>query len=213
MPKGYPNKAGVRKLSPANRCAVCRHPERSRIEALHVSGKSFEKLAEQFDLKRDAIWRHVHKHMTDERKASYLVGAAKIAQLAEVAAEESQSLVDYLSIMRSTLFAQFDRLAEAKDHQGVALISQRLIDVLREFGKATGQINTLASSTVINVQNNVQILNSPPFADLQAGLLRICADHPDARRDIVALFHDLDHKYASAPPAPMIEVREIANAG
>jgi hypothetical protein len=71
--------------------------------------------------------------------------------------------------------------------------------VLGAIGKATGQITTLANSTIINVQNNVQILNSPPFADLQSGLLRVCVAHPDARKDIIALFKDLDAKYGATP--------------
>lgn len=155
----------------------------------------------------------MENHVTDDRKASYLIGAGKISKLAEVAAEESESILDYYRILRSALFYQFDRLAEKDDHVGVVAIAQRLTDVLRDIGKVTGQINTLASSTVINVQNNVQILNSPPFADLQAGLLRICANHPEAQRDIVALFHDLDRKYAGQPAQPpMLELKGAVNA-
>lgn len=52
----------ARKLSPlsrpARRCQVCLHAERVRIEALHTAGVGIDKLAEQFGLHRDAIWRH-----------------------------------------------------------------------------------------------------------------------------------------------------------
>ncbi|WP_294532601.1 hypothetical protein [uncultured Rhodoblastus sp.] len=161
---------------------------------------TLDRLSERFGLQRDAIWRHMGRHVTDERKAGYLIGPAKIAELADIAAEESQSVLDYYGILRSALFFQLDKLAAKNDAAGVAMLAGRLTDVLGAIGKITGQISTFANSTIINVQNNVQILNSPPFADLQAGLLRVCVAHPEARRDIIALFRDLDGKYGAAPP-------------
>jgi hypothetical protein len=63
------------------------------------------------------------------------------------------------------------------------------------------------------VQNNYAILNSQPFAELQSGLVEICAAHPEARADILALFRRLDEKYSSAPMPPrMIEARGAAHA-
>ena len=212
MPKGYP-KAGTRTISPARRCAVCRHPERQRIEALRLAGVSLDKLAEQFGLKRDAIHRHEHRHMTDEQKASYLIGAGKIARLAEVAAEESESVIDYYAILRSTLFFQLDKLAAKGDHAGVCAVSDRALDVLKEIARVTGQVSQIAAATQINIQNNVQVINSAPFADLQSGLLEVCARHPEARADIVALFRRLDEKYTAAPvPMKAISAAPINGA-
>jgi hypothetical protein len=217
MPKGYPANGVKRKARTDNRCAICKHAERSRIEALHCAGVSLERLAEKFDVHKDAVWRHMQRHVTEERKASYLIGPAKIAALAEVAAEESESILDYLNILRSSLFALLDKRAAEGDHYAVSMLSSRATEVLREIGKLTGQISNFANNTVINVQNNTTILNSPPFADLQGGLLRVCAAHPEARADIIALFHDLDRKYNGVPAqmitAPaMREVREAAHA-
>jgi hypothetical protein len=214
MPKGYPASGVRKKQSVANRCAICRHPERARIEALNCAGVSLERLSEKFEVHKDAVWRHMQRHVSEERKASYLIGPAKIAALAEVAAEESESILDYLNILRSSLFALLDKRAAEGDHYAVSMLSSRATEVLREIGKLTGQISNFASSTVIDVQNNTTILNSPPFADLQSGLLEVCARHPQARADVVALFRRLDEKYASAP-AKLIEsssVREAANA-
>jgi hypothetical protein len=206
MPSGIPKNNGVRKKpSMANRCAVCRHPEKSRLEALHCAGASLNKLVEQFPgLNRDSIWRHMLKHVPEERKVGYLIGAGKIARLAEVAAEENQSLIDYFSILRSTLFGQLDRLAAKNDHVGIAAISARIIDVLAHIGKITGQISAATGNTFVNIQNNVQILNSAPFADLQAGLLQISANHPEIRGEMVALFKRLDEQYSAPAPAPKL---------
>lgn len=207
MPKGIP-KAGTRRIPPEKRCAICKHPERARIEALRLAGVSLDKLAEQFAVHRDAVWRHMERHVTDEKKINYLIGPGKIARLAEIAAEESQSVIDYLAILRSALFYQLDRLASENDHRGVATVAGQLLDVLKQIGQVTGQVTNFAGSTIINIQNNTQILNSAPFAELQTGLLRICADHPEARADIVALFRDLDAKF-NAQAVPMIEAKTI----
>lgn len=201
MPRGIP-KSGKRRSSATKRCAICRHPERSRIESLHCADVSLDKLAAQFNVHRDAIWRHMTRHVSDERKASYLVGAGKIARLAEIAAEESESVLDYFGILRSALFGMFDKLAEKGDHAGAAAVSARLLDVLKEIGRATGQLSQIAASTTININNQHVIINSAPFVDLQSGLLDVCARHPEARAEIVALFRRLDEKYTPSPPSP-----------
>jgi hypothetical protein len=214
MPKGYPKNGVRRKANPTNRCAICKHPERVRIEALHVAGVSLDKIAEKFDVHRDAVWRHASRHMTDEQKATYLVGPARIAELREIAATENESVLDYLGIMRSALVAQLDKLSKANDHQGVATISTPLLNCLKALGKVTGEIDSIASSTIVNVTNNNVILNSPPFADMQSGLIELCARHPEARADVVALFRRLDEKYTAKPlPArPMRQIAEASNA-
>jgi hypothetical protein len=209
LPKGYPKNGGRRKASPANRCAICRHPERARIEALNCAGVSLERLSEKFEVHKDAVWRHMQRHVSEERKASYLIGPAKIAALAEVAAEESESILDYLNILRSSLFALLDKRASEGDHCAVSMLSARATEVLREIGKLTGQISNFANSTVINVQNNTTILNSPPFADLQSGLLEVCARHPQVRADILELLRGLDSKYQPSKAIATPSMREI----
>ena len=95
----------------------------------------------------------------------------------------------------------------------MAAITGRLLDTLRELGKITGEVKDLAARTTVNVQVNQHIISSAPFTELQAGLLRVCAAHPQARQDIVRLIRDLDAKYAAPPP--MIEgqaMREAVNA-
>jgi hypothetical protein len=195
-------------------CQICKHSERARIEALHLAGVSLDKLAAQFGVDRFAIHRHVHRHMSDEMKATYLVGPSRIAELAQVAVAENQSILDYLAVLRSILVAQLDRMATANDADGVAKISRPLLDVLKALGRVTGEINSLAASTIINVSHNTTILNSAPFTDLQAGLLRVCQAHPEARQDIVRLFRDLDAKYAppaAAPPSQPVVIEARAD--
>jgi hypothetical protein len=195
-------------------CGVCKHPERVQIEALHVAGVSLDKLAVRFGLKRDQIWRHATRHMTDQQKANYLAGPSRIAELAIVAGEESESTLDYLKILRSTLFGMIDRRAIAGDHQGVSMLTSRAIDVLELIAKATGQISNLAGATVNITNNSVAIMQSPAFLALQDGLLGIARRHPDVRSEIIRLFRNLDGEYSGHSnldePIRMIEPNRAA---
>jgi hypothetical protein len=149
------------------------------------------------------------KHVSQETKIGYLAGPVKLNELANLAATENKSLIEYLSILRSILFGQLDRSAQLNKPYEVERIGGRVLDTLKEIGRLTGELSAFTSQTV-NITNNVAILNSAPFLDLQAGLLSICARHPAARADIVALFHDLDRKHAAPGVAKMIEARADA---
>lgn len=212
MPKGYRNDGQPRRVPPERRCTVCRHEERARIELMHCAGVPLDKIAARFGVHRDAIWRHMERHVSAEEKAAILLGPAKLHDLIEATASESASLRDYYSIVRSVLFGQLMKLAKAGDHDGVAKVSARITHVLRDIAKMTGELSTLTSQTIVNVNNSSTIINSAPFADLQRGLLEVCARHPDARADIVTLFHDLDAKYAQTalPSPPICKVTEAA---
>lgn len=203
-----------RQYNMRNRCQICRHPDRARIELLHAAGVSLDRIAAKFGVHRDAIWRHAEAHMTEEQRASLILGPAKLGDLIEATAEEAGAVLEHYSIVRSVLFNQLMKVAKNDDADGVAKISARITHVLRDIAKITGELTTFTNSTVINVQNNTTILNSAPFTDLQAGLLRVCAAHPDARADIVALFHELDTKYSQSPKAiaatPMREIEAKA---
>jgi hypothetical protein len=133
--------------------------------------------------------------------------------LARQAATEGRSIVDYLSITRSILMNQLAREAELNRSYAVERVAGRLIEVLREIGAATGEHQRLTGA-VFNVTNNVQILNSPLFAELQAGLLEVCAAYPDARAAIVALFRRLDAQHApqAVSGAKLIESRPMEAA-
>lgn len=192
-------------------CTVCTHKERERIEALRASGASLDSLARKFKVSRDALWRHWKDHVSAEVKAHYLAGPATIAQLREKAAEENMSVLDYLSVIRSILMGQLTANAEAGSAFTAATIAGRVVEVLREIGRITGEVERLHSS--VNFTTNIAILSSPEFVELQAGLLQIARTHPSVRPDIVALLRRLDAgapKPNSGAPPMMIE-GETAN--
>jgi transposase-like protein len=193
----------------ATTCTVCRHPERERIEALRASGASLESLARKFKVHKDAVWRHWRDHVSADLKTSYLAGPATIAELRERAAKEGGSILDHLSILRSILMGAITASAEAQSAFTLAALSGRLVEVLKEIGRLTGEIERLNPS--ISVTTNIALMSDPQMIRLQAGLLTIARQHPAARADIVALLRGLDAKPEGPKPngaphhPPMIE--------
>jgi hypothetical protein len=179
---------------------VCRHPDRQRIEALQAAGLSLDKLSAKFGLHRDALHRHWHRHVDPEAKTSLLIGPGKLQALAEVCAEEGGSSLDHLKILRGVLFGALERRAGMRDDGALPSLSNQILKTLRAISTLTGEISSIANTITIN-NNNLTVISSEPFRDMQDGLLRLCAKHPDARADIVALLRGLDDKYASAGPA------------
>jgi hypothetical protein len=165
---------------------------------LRVGGASLDSLAAKFDISRDAIWRHGAKHVSQERRAELTVGRSKIEELAETAADESKSLLDYLSITRSVLFHQFLTAAEAADRPAVANIASKLLEALIEYGKLTGELRQISGITVNN--NTVNFIGTPEFGALSAGLLSIARQFPEIKAHIVALLRQLDSEPAIPKP-------------
>jgi hypothetical protein len=181
-------------------CAVCTHPDRTRIEMLRVGGVTLRAIAEQFLVSKDSVHRHFGNHVSQKRRAELVAGPAAVEQLANAAAAESKSLLDYLAIARSVLFNQFLSAAEAGDRAGVVNVAGRLLESLREIGRLTGELRQISGLTI---NNTVNLIGSPEFAALSEGLLAIARAHPEARADIVALLRGIDEP--AALPALLIE--------
>jgi hypothetical protein len=185
-------------------CAVCTHPDRTRIELLRVSGIPLRAISEQFGCSKDSVWRHFANHVSAKRRAELVAGPAAVEQLANAAAAESKSLLDYLGIARAVLFNQFLNAAEAGDRAGVVNVAGRLLESLREIGRLTGELRQISGVTINTTLN---VFSSAELLALQEGLLQIARRHPEAKSDIVGLLRSLDPTTAS--PSPMIELEAV----
>jgi hypothetical protein len=192
------------------RCHICSLPgdEQARLERLFCGGASKESLAREFGLSRFAVMRHVKNHLTAKRKAELMAGPVRVHDLANAAAKESKTLLEYLGITRSVLFSQFLAAAEAGDRNGVAAIAPRLLDSLRELGRLTGELRTMAGISITN--NVLNVHADPSYPQLEDGLLRLIEKHPAARDDVLALLAELEATSAApernaAGAFPMIE--------
>jgi len=203
--------ATKRRLKPTT-CVVCNHAERGRIEALRAGGASLESLARKFKLSKDSVWRHWKDHVSSDLKMQYLAGPSTVAELMERARAEGGSVLDHLTIVRSVLMGAFTASAEAQSAHTLAALSGRLVEVLREIGRLTGEIEKLNPS--VNVTTNVAFVGDQRIIiELQSGLLAIARSHPAARQDIISLLRRLDDRPATAKPnggqPPMLEAQAI----
>lgn len=186
------------------RCSICDHDERWRIELLRAGGASLDSLATKFKCSADAIGRHWRSHVSAEVKVGYLAGPAQLADLAATASAEGASVLDHFRVVRTLLMSHLDATTQAGDARGAAVVSGSLVNVLEKIGKVTGEIATIAQGT-INIQNNVAIVNSPQFAQVQAAILRALAPHPAARMAVVEALRALDDEAAPSKPPLVID--------
>jgi hypothetical protein len=201
------NSAPQKRYKPNGKCAVCRHDERWRIELLRAGGAGLDSLAAKFGVDRDAIWRHWTNHVTDEMKASYLVGPAQLAELGEKAAAEGDSVLDHLRMIRTILTGQLAAMAEAGDGRGASDVAGRLTKVLETIARVTGELGSMAQS--INITNTLNVLaESPAFLRMQATMLKALAAYPEARASVVAALRDMETEGAAAS-APMKVIEHV----
>jgi hypothetical protein len=185
----------------SGRCAVCKSPDRFRIELLKAGGVGLDALAKKFHVSRDSIHRHWALHVPPEVKATYLAGPGDLATFAEKAAQEGDSVLDYLRFCRSILVAQLAAANESGDSRTSAYVADKL-RMLLETLKVTGQLGSLASSITFNTTNVAVLAEHPHFLKIQATMLKALAPHPDARADVV--LRGLDAENAQAPAAAKI---------
>ena len=187
------------------RCTVCSHPERHRIELLRLAGTPTDTIVERYpELGRDAVYRHMANHVDDATKAS-MIADVPLAELADRAVKEGGSLLDYFSIVRSTVMSAMQRASAVNDYTGTAALAKRASDVNREIGRLTGE---LLSSTPVGAfhQTNV-FMGSPAMAALEAMLLDRLAPWPDAMRAVLTGLQALD---VGTPP--MIDITPMGAA-
>ena len=177
------------------RCSICRHPNRTLIERAHVAGASSNAIAAKYEATRDTIWDHCKHHMPPDLRAQYLA-EIPLAELAQRAAEEGLSLLDYLALIRATLMQQFRTAASVGDRNGTSLIAGRLLQTLAQIGNLTGEMARLGGSTTIN--NTAVFMNSPVFSDLHAMLIRQWQDYPDALAAVLSGLRELEARETRA---------------
>jgi hypothetical protein len=83
-------KLGSSKKGPP--CTICRHPDRVRIEAVRCAGASLDLIAQKFGCSRDALHRHMHRHLPEDLRMQYALDVP-IRELAQRAANEGVALI------------------------------------------------------------------------------------------------------------------------
>ena len=109
------------KGKPSGKCVVCAHPERVRIELLLAGGAGQKAIGRKFGMSKDCVHRHWHGHVTEQRRASLILGPVPRQALAAQVCEENTSGLDNLRIVRAGLWNQYDCALEAGDRIAVAI--------------------------------------------------------------------------------------------
>jgi hypothetical protein len=192
---------------PGLTCTICRHEQRYEIELALVSGVSRRAVGRRFKVSPDSAWRHLRRHVDQQRRAQLVAGPLSLQQLAEKATAEGMSLVDYLSLVRATLMARFLAAADCGDNQNVAMLGGRITECLRLVAQVTGEL----SKATATITNNTLVMSSPIMADLQAMLIRTLQPYPEARAAVLSGLAELSARAlsesASSAPAGLIEAR------
>jgi hypothetical protein len=193
----------LRKLVSDKRCKICRHPDRTLIEAARVGGCGVDAIAAKFGVSRDGVWRHCKNHISDDARSDYLA-AVPMSELAAKAASEGVNVLSYFSIVRDILMRQFQLAASVGDRNATASLAGRLTEVLRAIGSISGEMGSLAANSI--TINNTTVLNSPIFANLQANMLTALAPYPEARNAVVAALRAMEENQA-----PMKTIEHISS--
>ncbi|GEM_PF-3199961 len=167
-------------------CKFCMHPERGRIEVELACGRSLASLTAQFGLSQMSLRWHWKHHVTEARKTEILCGPAYIRGVAKRAAEEEQSILEYLSIVRSTLVHRLLECSEQKNYMYVSMLSRQLVACIDSIARVTGQLR--AAGITINNLNTINTVNAPQsaiddawIARMFAAIIRSLAPFPEAR--------------------------------
>jgi hypothetical protein len=83
-----------------SQCAVCRHPRRTEIDRKYLEWNPATKLAVEYGVSRDSLYRHIHQFRLAERRAQ------NVAQVLDRIVEQGVSsldgaLVDVYAIIRA----------------------------------------------------------------------------------------------------------------
>jgi hypothetical protein len=205
--------AAPRKRKPRKNtaCLVCRHEHRALIESTRIAGASLDSISAKYDVSRDSLWRHMSRHVSQDVKDE-LLAHAPLKELAQKAASEGMSVLEYLAFVRSVLMRQFQLAAACNNPHAVAILAGRLNETLREIGRSTGELSALAGAA-LTINGNVSILNSPQLASLQASILRALGPYPAARQAVVDALRALDAdsvpSASASPPVKVIAARGV----
>lgn len=163
---------------------------------MRLAGSPVDPIADKFGLGRDAVYRHMAKHVDAETRAM-LIADVPLREMADKAAKESVSLLEHYQILRSTLMTKYLALVsmDVRSASSASTLAGRLRDVLKDMGELTGEMLRTPSSTVTN--NIAVFVNSPAFVQLQEMMIRKLSPHPEALRAVLEGLRELE---SEAPP-------------
>lgn len=170
---------------------------------LICAGMSLDKVSERFGLHRMALYRHWKKHVCEDRKAAFALGPAHLADLQELVAEEGESRLDYLKILRSFHMRAVLKEGERGNTLAMVAAGRALREIIDDIAELHGDVLKYRGPNSLTINNT--FLNDPRFSMLQSGLMGIGRDNPDVLPAIISLMETLDGLGPSPTAPKMIE--------
>jgi len=126
------------------------------------------------------------------------MGPVQVQALAAQVAEESGSIIDHFRAVRAGLYTLYDAAVTSGDANAGAQLAGKLLNCLNSMAKITGE---LASSPLVQINNQTVLVQHPEFMQFQADLIRVLGRFPEARAAVVAEFQRVDAQAHPALPA------------
>ena len=155
-------------------CTVCRHPNRTEIDAALVEHRPFRAIARQFDASKDALIRHHDNHLPAE-----LVKAKEAAEVAN-----ADSLLDQVTSLRTRAITILDSAEESGDLKTAISAIREARGCIELLGKLAGE---LQDAPTINV------IVTPEWRQLQAVILAALEPHTEARLAVASALAEIEH--------------------
>ncbi len=189
-------KAGV----PTGRCQVCVHPERLRIEYLQCLGEPMPRLAEQFEVHKDALYRHFELHVSEAAKRAAKIGPFQTEeQIRKLCAENDKSVMENCRAIYQGLARLWLQALEAGAVDRTIALSREMRENLKVQARITKEIAPPSGQVVFNT-----IVAS---GDFQTEMLALVQDHPEVRprvAKIVRMMVEADEKLLNVTPSPEV---------
>ncbi len=155
-------------------CTICRHPERTEIDAALVEHRPFRTIARQFDASKDALIRHHDNHLPAE-----LVKAKDTAEVAHADAILAQVQELHVRAMKV-----LDTVEEDKDWRAAIGAIREARGCIELLGKLAG---ALKDAPTINV------VVTPEWRRIQATILAALEPHTEARLAVASALAEIEH--------------------
>lgn len=161
------------------RCKVCSHSERARIELGIANKVSFAALGRKFLLSKDCVYRHRRDHMPPTLIASLVASISPtVVDLEALHKSESEGILQHLAAQRAHLWELTRTSEELGDNRAAVSAHGRIIDNLALSAKVTGQVSTHSQV----VTNNLIV--TPEYLTLRTDIMEALRDHPEARKAV-----------------------------
>jgi hypothetical protein len=196
-----------RSLQRGRRSTIIGHPDQARIERDLALGRPLQRIARKYGVSKDAAWRH-KKNLPPQLKAA-LAGHALAPEqdLDKIRVTESEGLLANLAAQRARLLLSQDAALEAEQFGLVAQLAGGIHRNLELVGKYLGEFAQHSIHTTIS------LLVTPEYLELRSALLRALGPHPEAKRAVAAVLHNIETTAAQRPARQALPPPITVNAG